>query len=522
MSDPFYLTTAINYPNGRPHIGHAYEAIAADVIARFQRLKGRTVRFQTGTDEHGLKMARKAEEQGRTPRELADEMSDYFRAMDDALDISYDRFIRTVEPAHHTASQAIWRAMEAKGDLYLDRYEGWYSVRDEAYYDESELTDCGEGGKLSPQGTPVEWTVEESWFFRLSRYQDSLLELLNRPGFIEPESRRNEMIAFVSQGLRDLSVSRTSFDWGVKVPGSDDHVMYVWVDALTNYITGLGYPDDTEEWRSFWPASLHLIGKDIVRFHTVYWPAFLMSADLPVPHKVFGHGFILNRGQKESKSLGNVTDPLALAETFGVDNLRYFLMREVAFGQDGSYSPEAIVARCNAELANSFGNLVQRTLSMIAKNMDGAILDYELAGEDKALLATVRNACHERLPREFEALAFSQGIEAWMQAVWACNQYVDEQAPWGLRKTDPTRMKAVLLTLYVAIRDLALAIQPVVPGKAKAVLDMLGVAEDRRAFADLADESWFGSLVSAGHRIDKPEPMFPRLELPATSKTESV
>ena len=514
MSEPFYITTAINYPNGRPHIGHAYEAIAADVIARFQRLKGREVRFQTGTDEHGLKMARKAEEQGRTPRELADEMSGYFKAMDDALDISYDRFIRTVEADHHAASQAIWRAMEAKGDLYLDRYEGWYSVRDEAYYDESELTQGEDGNRLSPQGTPVEWTVEESWFFRLSNYQDRLLELLNRPGFLEPESRRNEMIAFVSQGLRDLSVSRTSFDWGVKVPGSDEHVMYVWVDALTNYITGLGYPADTEEWRKFWPASVHLIGKDIVRFHTVYWPAFLMSADLPVPQKVFGHGFILNRGQKESKSVGNVTDPLDLAETFGVDNLRYFLMREVAFGQDGSYSPQAIVTRCNAELANSFGNLVQRTLSMIAKNMDGAILDYEAAGEDKALLSKVQEACREALPREFEGLAFSVGIEAWMEAVWACNQYVDEQAPWALRKTDPKRMEAVLLTLYIAIRDLALAIQPVVPSKAKAVLDMLGVAEDRRGFGDLADESWYGALVAAGHRIGKPEPVFPRLELP--------
>ena len=514
MSEPFYNTTAINYPNGRPHIGHAYEAIAADVIARFQRLKGREVRFQTGTDEHGLKMARKADEQGRTPRELADEMSGYFKAMDDALDISYDRFIRTVEADHHAASQAIWRAMEAKGDLYLDRYEGWYSVRDEAYYDESELTQGEDGNRLSPQGTPVEWTVEESWFFRLSNYQDRLLELLNRPGFLEPESRRNEMIAFVSQGLRDLSVSRTSFDWGVKVPGSDEHVMYVWVDALTNYITGLGYPADTEEWRKFWPASVHLIGKDIVRFHTVYWPAFLMSADLPVPQKVFGHGFILNRGQKESKSVGNVTDPLDLAETFGVDNLRYFLMREVAFGQDGSYSPQAIVTRCNAELANSFGNLVQRTLSMIAKNMDGAILDYEVAGEDKALLSKVQEACREALPREFEGLAFSVGIEAWMEAVWACNQYVDEQAPWALRKTDPKRMEAVLLTLYIAIRDLALAIQPVVPSKAKAVLDMLGVAEDRRGFGDLADESWYGALVAAGHRIGKPEPVFPRLELP--------
>ena len=511
MAEPFYLTTAINYPNGRPHIGHAYEAIAADVIARFQRWMGREVRFQTGTDEHGLKMARKAQEQGRTPRELADEMSGYFRAMDEVLGISFDRFIRTVEPEHHRASQALWEAMEAARDLYLDRYEGWYSVRDEAYYDESELQREGEE-KLSPQGTPVEWTVEESWFFRLSKYQDRLLELLRSPGFCEPESRRNEMIAFVSGGLRDLSISRTSFDWGVKVPGAEGHVMYVWVDALTNYITGLGYPGDTPEWRKFWPASLHLVGKDIVRFHTVYWPALLMSAGLPLPKQVFGHGFILNRGQKESKSLGNVTDPIELAERFGVDNLRYFLMREVAFGQDGSYSAEAIVNRCNSELANSFGNLVQRTLSMIAKNMGGTLEQFEANDDDKALLAQVRKACREELPREFEALAFSQGIEAWMQAVWACNRYVDEQAPWTLRKTDPERMKAVLLTLFMAIRELALAIQPVVPEKAKAVIDMIGVGSDQRSHADFTSD-WFDKLIDAGYIVAPPTVAFPRLEL---------
>ncbi|BDI61156.1 methionine--tRNA ligase [Qipengyuania nanhaisediminis] len=515
MAEPFYITTAINYPNGRPHIGHAYEGIAADVIARFQRLRGRDVRFQTGTDEHGLKMARKADEQGRTPRDLADEMSGYFREMDEKLNISFDRFIRTVEDDHHRASQEIWRRMEAAGDLYLDRYEGWYSVRDEAYYDESELKVGNGGEKLSPQDTPVEWTVEESWFFRLSKYEKPLLDLLRKPGFLEPASRRNEMIAFVEGGLRDLSVSRTSFDWGVKVPGSDNHVMYVWVDALTNYITGLGFPDDTEEMRKFWPANLHLIGKDIVRFHTIYWPAFLMSADLPLPKSVFGHGFLLNRGQKESKSLGNVTDPLALADEFGVDTLRYFLMREVAFGQDGSYSPEAIVTRANAELANSFGNLAQRTLSMIAKNMDGAIGDFEPAGEDKALLQTVQDACAQDLPREFERLAFSVGIEAWIKAVYACNQYVDEQAPWTLRKTDPERMKAVLQTLFMCLRDLAIAIQPVVPEKAAILLEQLGVPSDERGYDALGDHGWYQRLVASGFTVAKPIPVFPRLELPA-------
>ena len=508
---PFYITTAISYPNGKPHIGHAYEAIAADVIARFQRLSGRQVRFQTGTDEHGLKMARKAEEQGRTPADLADEMSGYFRQMCDALNVSYDRFIRTSEPDHHRASQAIWQAMEAAGDLYLDRYEGWYSVRDEAYYDESELVEGEGGAKLSPQGTPVEWTVEESWFFRLSKYEGQLLELLKSPGFLEPASRRNEMIAFVEQGLRDLSVSRTSFDWGVNVPGSEGHVMYVWVDALTNYLTGLGYPGAMG---GYWPASLHLIGKDIVRFHTIYWPAFLMSAGLPVPQKVFGHGFLLNRGQKESKSLGNVTDPLALAERFGVDTLRYFLIRDVVFGQDGSYSPEAIVTRCNAELANSYGNLVQRTLSMIFKNMDGEVVKFASAEADDKLLATVFEACHDELPREFAALNFSAGIDAWMRAVFACNQYVDEQAPWALRKSEPERMRAVLMTLFMAIRDLTIAIRPVVPTAADKVLDQLGIPGDQRGITVLPKADWFLARVATGERLTAPSPAFPRLELP--------
>jgi len=510
-TSPFYITTAISYPNGRPHIGHAYEAIAADVIARFQRLQGRKVRFQTGTDEHGLKMARKAEEQGRTPADLADEMSGYFRSMCDALNVSYDRFIRTSEPDHHRASQAIWQAMEAAGDLYLDRYEGWYSVRDEAYYDESELVEGEDGAKLSPQGTPVEWTVEESWFFRLSKYQNQLLDLLKSPGFLEPASRRNEMIAFVEQGLRDLSVSRTSFDWGVKVPGSDGHVMYVWVDALTNYLTGLGYPDDMGD---FWPASLHLIGKDIVRFHTVYWPAFLMSANMPVPKHVFGHGFLLNRGQKESKSLGNVTDPLELAERFGVDALRYFLMREVAFGQDGSYSPEAIVQRANGELGNAFGNLAQRTLGFIAKNLEGylpAIRGHQEA--DTALFEAVDRAITKDIPEAFESLALQQAVEAWLQAVFACNAYIDAQAPWTLRKTDPERMETVLATLYICIAQLAVAISPVIPASSAKLLDMLGVPEDLRNLEGIRSH-WYSPLAESDYQIAAPAPLFPRLELP--------
>jgi len=511
MADPYYITTAISYPNGPPHIGHAYEAIAADVAARFQRLMGREVRFQTGTDEHGLKMAQKARELGKTPRELADEMAALFIAMCGKMNVSYDRFIRTSEDEHHRASQAIWQAMEANGDLYLDRYEGWYSVRDEAYYDASELTE-GEGGeKLSPQGTPVEWTVEESWFFRLSAYQDRLLALYrDNPGFIEPDSRRNEVMRFVEGGLRDLSISRTSFDWGVKVPGAERHVMYVWVDALTNYLTGLGYPDDTEDFRKFWPADLHLIGKDIVRFHAVYWPAFLMSAGLAVPRKVFAHGFLLNRGQKESKSLGNVTDPTELAERYGVDVLRYFLLREVTFGQDGSYSAEAIVTRANAELANSFGNLAQRVMGFIAKNCDGGFTaSAPVTDADAELRAKVNAACAKELPEAFGRMAFSAGLEAWMQAVFACNAYVDEQAPWALRKTDPERMQRVLATLCGCIRDLAVAVSPVIPMASTYILDTLCIPAKERDFAALARDPALGAI-----RVDNPSPVFPRLEMP--------
>lgn len=518
MAEPYYITTAISYPNGRPHIGHAYEAIAADVIARHRKAEGFDVRFQTGTDEHGLKMAQKARELGQTPAQLAEEMSGHFSAMCDALNIDYDVFIRTTEARHHAATQALWARMEAAGDLYLDRYEGWYSVRDEAYYDESELVAAEGGEKLSPQGTPVEWTVEESWFFRLSKYQEPLLELYHNSDFIRPESRRNEVMRFVEGGLRDLSVSRTSFDWGVPVPGSDGHVMYVWVDALTNYLTGLGFPDESGDVAKWWPADLHLIGKDIVRFHAVYWPAFLMSAGLPLPKQVFGHGFLLNRGQKESKSLGNVTDPLALADRFGVDTLRYFLMREVAFGQDGSYSPEAIVTRVNAELANSFGNLAQRTLSMIFKNMSGELrAGLELAEADVALGDAVALGV-DGLRRAFTDLDFSDGLEAWMRAVFACNQYVDEQAPWALRKTDPARMEAVLMTLLRCVRDLAIAVRPVVPMAIDSLLDQMGIAQDARDYAALSARGWIDDLVAGGFRVAQPAGVFPRLEMPEAAE----
>ena len=515
MSQPFYITTAISYPNGPPHIGHAYEAIAADAIARFHRARGHDVRFQTGTDEHGLKMAQGARTRGIEPPDFANEMSPLFQKMCDTLNVSYDRFIRTSEPVHYRASQAIWTAMQERGDLYLDRYEGWYSVRDEAYYEEEELGCAEDGSKLSPQGTPVEWTVEESWFFRLSKYQQPLLDLYaTNAEFIRPESRRNEVVRFVEGGLKDLSISRTSFDWGVPVPGSDGHVMYVWLDALTNYITGLGYPDDTELWRQYWPANLHLIGKDVVRFHAVYWPAFLMSAGLALPKQVYGHGFLLSRGEKMSKSVGNVVDPMVLAERFGVDALRYFLLREVTFGQDGTYSAEAIVSRANAELANSFGNLAQRVLTQIVRNCDASLPQIHGHNDaDKALFAIVCGAAGGAIPAAYDDLALNKACEAWIQSVFACNAYIDEQAPWVLRKSDPERMQTVLATLYICIAVLAVAIRPIIPGSADRLLDSMGVSTELRTFEQILSH-WYSPLAESEFRLQAPTPLFPRLELP--------
>lgn len=506
MAKPrFYVTTAISYPNGAPHIGHAYEVIATDAIARFMRHDGYDVFFLTGTDEHGLKMMQTAGREGLTARELADRNSASFRAMAKALAISNDDFIRTTEPRHYRASQAIWDAMVAAGDIYLGGYEGWYSVRDEAYYAEDETTVGADGVRVGAQGTPVEWTKEETYFFRLSKYQDRLIAHYEaNPDFVGPDTRFNEVISFVKGGLADLSVSRTTFDWGVPVPGAPDHVMYVWVDALTNYITGVGYPDTTDPQWQRWPADLHVIGKDIVRFHAVYWPAFLMSAGLPLPKRVYGHGFLFNRGEKMSKSVGNVVDPFAMAESYGVDAMRYFLLREVAFGNDGSYSHEAIVARTNADLANDLGNLAQRSLSMIAKNCGGVLPQPgPFSDDDKAILAAAEAA----LPAAREAMA-SQQIHRYLETVWTvvsdANRYFAAQAPWALRKTDFARMETVLYVTAEIIRKVTILAQAAVPLGTERLLDLLAVPADARNFADLA------TPLAPGITLPAPEGVFPR------------
>ncbi|OCB23338.1 methionine--tRNA ligase, partial [Mycobacterium malmoense] len=483
---PFYVTTAITYPNGNPHVGHAYEYVATDAIARFKRLDGFDVRFLTGTDEHGLKMMETAAAEGIPTAELARRNSDVFQRLQEKLNISFDRFIRTTDPDHHEASKEIWRRMEAAGDIYLDSYSGWYSVRDERFFVESE-TAVVEGTRVAVEtGTPVTWTEEQTYFFRLSAYADKLLAHYDaNPEFIAPEVRRNEVVSFVSGGLRDLSISRTSFDWGVKVPGHPDHVMYVWVDALTNYLTGVGYPDtDSELFRRYWPADLHMIGKDIIRFHTVYWPAFLMSAGIDLPRRVFAHGFLLNRGEKMSKSVGNIVDPDALVDTFGVDQLRYFLLREVPFGQDGSYSEDAIITRTNTDLANELGNLAQRSLSMVAKNLDGIVpAPGAFTAEDTELL-DVADGLLDRVRIEFDNQAMHLALEAIWLMLGAANRYFSAQQPWVLRKSDSEadrkRFATVLYTTCEAVRIAALLVQPVMPESAGKLLDLLGQAPERR------------------------------------------
>ena len=504
----YFITTAISYPNDVPHIGHAYEAVATDALARFRRLQGKDVFFLTGTDEHGVKMLQTARKQGISPAELADRNTPRFREMVAMLNCSNDDFIRTREQRHKRACEEIWRRMQANGDIYLGKYAGWYSVRDEAYYDESELQEGAGGQKLSPQGTPVEWVEEESYFFRLSAYQAKLLAHYEaNPEFIGPETRANEVKSFVRRGLQDLSVSRTTFDWGIPVPGDPKHIMYVWVDALTNYLTGVGFPDmESDKFKRFWPAEVHIIGKDIIRFHAVYWPAFLMSAGIELPKRVFGHGFLYNRGEKMSKSVGNVVDPFVLAQDYGVDQLRYFLLREVPFGQDGNYSREGIVQRINADLANDLGNLAQRSLSMIAKNCGGVIpAASEFTAADKAILAEA-DAALAAVIEAIDAFAIHRALEIVWALVADANRYFAGEEPWAHKKTNPKRMETILYVTAEVLRQVAILVQPVMPGSAAKLLDQLGVPAEARDFAALGP----GGLLKPGTKLPPPQPVFPR------------
>lgn len=504
----YYITTPIYYVNDVPHIGHAYTTLACDVLARFKRLDGYEVMFLTGTDEHGQKVEKSAQAAGIDPQTFCDQVSGRFRDLAEVMNFSHDDFIRTTEQRHIVACQALWNKLVASGDIYLDAYEGWYSVRDEAFYAESELIKGPDGGKLAPTGAPVEWVKEASYFFRLSAWGDKLVEHYQRhPDAVLPKSRLNEVLSFIKGGLKDLSVSRTSFKWGVPVPGDPDHIMYVWIDALTNYISALGYPKvEGEAFTKFWPADVHMIGKDILRFHAVYWPAFLMAAGVEAPKRVFAHGWWTNEGQKISKSLGNVIDPFEIVAKYGLDPVRYFLMREVPFGQDGDFSRQSVVNRINSDLANDLGNLAQRSLSMIAKNCDGKLpepgafsdADQAILGEAEALPAMVR--------AHMDGQEIHQALDAIWRVVSAANSYFAAQEPWALKKTDPARMGTVLYVTAEILRNVGLLIQPIMPTASAKLLDQLAIGADSRCFKALGRNS----RLQPGVSLPQPEGVFPR------------
>jgi methionyl-tRNA synthetase len=505
MTQRYFVTTPIYYVNGAPHVGHAYTSIAADVMARFKRLDGYDVFFLTGTDEHGQKVEKAAADAGVDPLTFTDTISAQFRDLADRLHISYDDFIRTTEDRHKVSCSALWRRIADAGDIYLGHYEGWYAVRDEAFYDEAELTVRPDGTNIAPSGAPVEWVREPSYFFRLSAWQDRLLAFYEaNPDFIAPSSRRNEVMSFVRGGLNDLSISRTSFRWGIPVPDAPGHVMYVWLDALTNYITACGYPNEAAPRWGFWPADAHFIGKDIIRFHAVYWPAFLMAAGLAPPKRVTSNGWWVVDGEKMSKSLGNVVDALSLAETFGLDQVRYFLLREKPFGADGGLSHRALITRINVDLANDLGNLAQRTLSLVARNCDGRLPARGAVTEADSVLFAAAEALPGLLREKLDRQLFHEALEEVWKVVRAANGYIDHQAPWALRKTDPARMAEVLRVLVDVLRPIGTVLQPFMPGSMAKLLDQLGVPADARQISALVAPLADGTVLPA------PQGIFPR------------
>ena len=512
----YYLSTPIYYVNDSPHIGHAYTSLACDVLARFMRLDGRDVMFLTGTDEHGQKVEKSAVAAGMETQDFVDQVSERFRALGEVMGYSNDDFIRTTEDRHTRSCQELWRRIVDNGHIYLGKYAGWYSVRDEAFCTDSEVTDGPDGAKVTvADGSPVEWVEEPSYFFRLSAWQERLLEFYEKnPQAVAPKSRRNEVVSFVSGGLNDLSVSRASLKWGIPVPGDPDHTMYVWLDALTNYISAAGFPDtECDLYRTYWPCDLHMVGKDILRFHTVYWPAFLMAAGVEPPTRVFAHGWWTNEGEKMSKSLGNVIDPHQIVARYGLDAVRYFLLRALPFGSDGDFSHRAIVGRMNDDLANDYGNLAQRVLTMVNRNCGATVpepgaftsADDALLGAAEGLVETVRADLGEQ--------SFHRALIHIWEVVGQANRYVDEQAPWVLRKEDPARMATVLYVVIETLRHLAVLTQPYMPAASGRMLDQLGVAENARTLAALGPDG----RLAPGTPLPKPEPIFPRFVEDSTS-----
>ncbi|MCA3350158.1 MAG: methionine--tRNA ligase [Roseomonas sp.] len=524
MKQTRYVTTPIYYVNDKPHVGHAYTSVAADVLARWWRLQGHEVFFLTGTDEHGQKVEKAARDAGMDPQAFTDQVSQHFRDLTGTLGLWNDDFIRTTEARHKAACSALWEELARRDEIYLGHYEGWYAVRDEAFYGPDELTER-DGVKYAPSGAPVEWVREPSYFFRLSKWLPELLRRFDLPfGHperidVQPEARRNEVRAFVQQGLKDfadkpekldLSISRTSFTWGVKVPGDPAHVMYVWLDALTNYITAAGYPDPKAKRWKFWPADVHFVGKDIVRFHAIYWPAFLMAAGIEPAKRVFAHGWWTIEGQKMSKSLGNVIDPVALVAEYGLDPLRYFLLREVSFGSDGDFSRKALIGRNNSELADALGNLANRTLSLIQKNCEGCLPHKKDPRDTDKLFVDEAQTLPTEVRVRLESQEFHMALDAIMAAVRSANVYITVHAPWALKKTQQEeRMAEVLRHLHDALRVFATVLWPFMPTTMDALFDQLGVPADARDLAALA------TPLPGGIALPPPSPLFRKIEIEA-------